>query len=74
MQGKFQKLLKWANVGLAITSLITCIAICLAYVYDDLPFSITFAAHISLFIFPALLKLSYIARLVAQHHLNQVLS
>lgn len=67
---KLLKLLKIANLIMASSSVLICVAVVVAYILGEMPFAVVFSAHLSLFFLPVILKLSYVARLVAQHHLN----
>jgi len=66
------KLLKLAHIGLVASLLLSGLAVALGYVfYQGLSLGAQVAAHVSLIVLPAILKISYVARLTALKQLGR---
>lgn len=66
------KLLKLSHIGMLTSLLLSCVAVALAYFfYQGLSLGAQVAAHVSLIVLPAMLKISYVARLTALRQLGR---
>ncbi|MFM2589753.1 hypothetical protein [Vibrio sp. TBV020] len=67
----FKQLLSYSNIALIVTMLALIVSVLISYPYAD-SFSLyqQVAAHISTIVIAALLKVSYVARCLAQYNLG----